>query len=159
MQHSSFIVVAALLAVALSGCASPRATRIAEHAALFSGLPAVDQEKIRQGLVDVGFLHQHVYMALGRPSRVLRPEGAAGDVQTWVYQNFVYGTTSAAMVAPTQAGARYEGTQIAAASVRGGVTSVPRGAPTNTVDLSGSGVATLLIDLVDGIVVRMRLEP
>jgi hypothetical protein len=159
MQHSYVMVVAALLAVALSGCASPRATRIEEHAALFARLPAVDQEKIRQGLVDVGFQHQHVHMALGRPSRVQRPDATPGDVQTWVYQNFVYGTTSAAMIAPTQAGARYDGTQIAAASVRGGVTSVPRGAPATTVDLSGSGIATLLIDLVDGVVVRMRLEP
>lgn len=153
------MVGVALVALALSGCASPRATRIEEHAAVFAGLRGDDQEKIRQGLVDVGFHHQHVYMALGRPSRVLRPANAAEDVQTWVYHNFVYGTTSAATIAPTQSGSRYVGTQITAAAVRGGVTSTPRGTPTTTVDLSGSGVGTLLIDLVDGVVVRIRLEP
>ncbi|MBL9211250.1 MAG: hypothetical protein JNL92_12345 [Opitutaceae bacterium] len=154
-----FMVGAAAVTLALCGCASPRVARIEEHAAVFAALRAVDQEKIRQGLVDVGFLHQHVYMALGRPSRILRPANAGEDTQTWVYHNFVYGTTSAATIAPTQTGSRYEGTQITAAAVRGGVTSTPRGAPTSTVDLSGSGVGTLLIDLVDGVVVRIRLEP
>jgi hypothetical protein len=159
MPHSYFVVSATiLLAIALAACASPRAARIEEHAAVFAGLRDVDQEKVRQGLVDVGFRHEHVYMALGRPSRILRPAAATEDTQTWVYHNFVYGT-SAATIAPTQTGARYEGTQVTAAPVRGGLTSTPRGTPTSTVDSSGAGVGTLLLDLVDGIVVRIRLEP
>jgi len=135
------------LATAQVGCVNPRAARIEEHAAVFASLRTPDQEKIRQGLVDLGFRHEAVYMALGRPSRILRSPAATEDVQTWVYHNFVYGT-SAAMTGPTQTGARYEGTQVTAASVRGGLTSTPRGSPTSTVD-----------DLVDGNVVRIRLEP
>lgn len=147
-----------LLATAQVACVNQRAARIEEHAAVFASLRAPDQEKVKQGLVDLGFRHEAVYMALGRPSRILRPPAATEDVQTWVYHNFVYGT-SAAMTGPTQTGARYEGTQVTAASVRGGLTSTPRGSPTTSIDGSGSGVGTLLLDLVDGNVVRIRLEP
>lgn len=148
----------AAFAIVLTGCANQRAVRIEEHAAAFASLSEDDQAKVRQGLIDLGFRQEHVYMALGRPTRIQRPTASAGDPQTWVYHNFVYGT-SAAMVSPTQTGARYGGTQITAAAVRGGVTSTPRGAPTATVDGSGSGVGTLFVDLVDGVVVRIRLDP
>lgn len=159
MPHPALLVAAfALVATAQVGCVNPRAARIEEHATVFASLRDDDQQKVRQGFVDLGFRHEAVYMALGRPSRVLKPAAATEDVQTWVYHNFVYGT-SAAMTGPTQTGARYEGTQIAAASVRGGLTSTPRGSPTTSVDGSGSGVGTLLLDLVDGNVVRIRLEP
>jgi hypothetical protein len=159
MPQPAFIVaMVTLLAAVQTACVNQRATRIEEHATVFAGLRESDQDKVRQGLVDLGFRHEAVYMALGRPSRILRPATSTGDVQTWVYHNFVYGT-SAALVAPTQPGARYEGTQVTAASVRGGLTSTPRGAPTPSVDGSGSGVGTLLLDLVDGRVVRIRLEP
>lgn len=141
-----------------TACVHQRAARIEEHAAVFASLRGPEQEKVKQGLVDLGFRHEAVYMALGRPSRILRSPAATEDVQTWVYHNFVYGT-SAAMTGPTQTGARYEGTQVTAASVRGGLTSTPRGSPTTSVDGSGSGVGTLLLDLVDGNVVRIRLEP
>ncbi len=157
LRTRSLLPAAALLALGLGACTSHRHTRIAEHAAVFATLPSEDQERIREGLVDLGYRHEAVYMALGRPSRILRAAGP-DDAQTWVYHNFVYGT-SAAMVAATPVGARYGGTQVVAGPVRGGATSVPRGSPTGMIDTSTTGTGTLLVDLVEGAVVRIRLEP
>lgn len=152
-------VALVLTAASFVGCASPRATRITEHAALFAALPPIDQERIRQGLIDVGFREEHVYMALGRPSRTQPAPGGEVSARTWVYHNFVYGTSSAGAIAPTQTGARYDGRQLVSTPTRGGVSAVPRGRPTNVLDESGGATATLLVDLVDGVVTRIRLEP
>jgi hypothetical protein len=140
-------------------CASPRANRISEHATLFAALPRGEQAKIEQGLIDVGFRHELVYMAIGKPSKVLKSREPGSDGETWQYHNFVFAPTSASTVAATQTGARYEGRQVTGSSARGGLTSTPRGSATGTLNDSGADTGTLLVDLVDGRVVRIRLEP
>jgi hypothetical protein len=160
MKRTLLPVVSLIAAsLALVSCASPRASRISEHASVFSALPREDQSKIEQGLIDVGFRHELVYMAIGRPSKVVRSAVPDSHAETWHYHNFVFAPTSAATVAGTQTGARYEGRQVTGASTRGGLTSTPRSGPTATINDSGSETATLLVDMVEGRVVRIRLEP
>lgn len=157
----TLLLVVSLLATSTTwlSCASPRASRIGEHRTLFAALPRPEQAKIEQGLIDVGFRHELVYMAIGRPSKVVKSAEPGSSAETWRYHNFVFAPTSASIVAPTQTGARFEGRQISGSSTRGGLTSTPRGSATGALNDSGADTGTLLVDLVDGRVIRIRLEP
>jgi hypothetical protein len=70
-----------LLAV---GCATPD-RRIQRHPDVFAAFPTNVQANVRSGIVDVGYTPDMVYIALGRPDRVLVRETAEGRVEIWVY--------------------------------------------------------------------------
>jgi len=73
-----------LLAAVCAGCATPQ-SRIERHPELFSGLPADAQEKIQGGAIDLGFTHDMVYLAFGRPDRVYARTTSGGAREIWAY--------------------------------------------------------------------------
>lgn len=151
-----------LLGVAASGCATGgREARIEQHAAKFAALSADLQRHVRSGSVDYGFDPDMVYMALGRPSRVTRPEGPEG-AETWSYRNFVFGSSPAATMTMAAPGGFGDPSRVAGPGTARG-SNVPARAPNTTpsamLDTSASGVGTLHLDFVDGRVARFRVEP
>ena len=52
----------------LAGCATPRAARIREHAAIYEALDPFSKKLVDDGLFDLGFSAEAAYMALGRPT-------------------------------------------------------------------------------------------
>lgn len=76
-----------LLIAALAGCSTVE-SRIEEKAAVFNALPVEQQSRIKQGLVDVGFTQDMVYMAMGSPDRVNEKSSAEGHETIWIYNNY-----------------------------------------------------------------------
>jgi len=64
-------IVLVALVLALAGCATTPADRIAQHRSAFDTWPAEVQTKIRAGQIAVGFTEEQVRMALGDPERVI----------------------------------------------------------------------------------------
>ena len=150
----------ALLGAMLSGCATTRSARIEENARIFAELDPLSQAKIRNGDIDLGFHTEHVYMAIGKPSKVA-PLGGIEHGETWSYSNFVIGASSVIALAINNPGTRYQGRQTSANAPRSGgsLFDTRQTGPRPTVDESPGNTATLCVDMVDGVVVRIRLEP
>ena len=64
----------------LTACASSPAARIREHAAEFAALSSADQQRIRQGRIDVGCTRAMVNLALGKPSEIIG--------EKWIFRNY-----------------------------------------------------------------------
>jgi hypothetical protein len=76
--------VAAAAAVLLAACAGV-SSRIDEHRALFDASTPEVQRSIRGGRIEVGFTKEQVYMALGRPDRVVERKTSVDARETWLY--------------------------------------------------------------------------
>jgi hypothetical protein len=63
-------------------------TRIAENPQLFASLDATTQAKIKQGIIDLGFTEDMVYLALGAPDQKRESRSAAGSQIVWVYNTY-----------------------------------------------------------------------
>lgn len=162
LARSSLRVLLPLGAACLLGaCATERAQRIAAHAERFAQLTEDAQRHVRNGDVDFGWDGETVFMAIGKPTRVIplaEPEGA----ERWAYRNYVYGTGSAAAVTMAAPGGFADPSRSAGPGTGRG-SSVPSRAPNTTpgvtLDTSASGVGTLYLDFVEGRVVRIRVDP
>lgn len=72
------------------GCESPQA-RIRENPELFATFPVDVQEKVKQGVVDVGFTKDMVLLSQGQPDRRIASKDATGVVsESWVYTDIYY---------------------------------------------------------------------
>jgi hypothetical protein len=80
-------LLSCLAALVLAGCSTVE-SRIEEKAAVFNALPAETQSRIQQGLVDVGYTQDMVYIAMGRADRVVERASAAGTETVWIYNNY-----------------------------------------------------------------------
>lgn len=78
------MIVGALVALLMTGCASSPAARIREKADVFRALSPTDQSTIRRGEIEEGFTADMVYLALGRPTLVRKSAGG----EKWTYRNF-----------------------------------------------------------------------
>lgn len=76
---------AALLFAA--GCQSVD-RRIRENPQLFASLDAATQAKIRQGIIDIGYTEDMVYLALGAPDQKREARSAAGAQSVWIYNTY-----------------------------------------------------------------------
>lgn len=76
-----------LCALALSACNTVK-SRIEEKSALFNSLDPQTQAKIKQGLVDVGYTTDMVYIAMGKPDEMKDRTTADGHETTWVYNSY-----------------------------------------------------------------------
>jgi len=81
-------LVAALLLTA--GCQTVD-RRIQEKSAVFAALPPDVQARIKQGIVDVGYTPDLVYLALGEPSEKRERRTAEDVTEIWLY-NIYYDT-------------------------------------------------------------------
>ena len=81
------ILCFAVLLLALASC-NTIDSRISEKQAVFDRLDPQVQAKIRQGIVEVGYTEDMVYIALGRPDARHQKVTAKGDETTWVYKTY-----------------------------------------------------------------------
>ena len=151
--------VSLLASVLSSGCHSPRTARIHENLELFQSLDPFSQKLVQEGLVNFGFTSQLVTMALGRPNRVTVAVTAAGPVETWTYRNFLYGTPTAKLGIDPALPQRSPmsppgGTDATSLGGTGTGQSQPSFSP--MIDMP---VGTLILELLEGCVVAIHIEP
>jgi hypothetical protein len=162
MNAHVFARVAASLAAGLTAaCQSQRTARIDEKSALFATLPVEIQSIIKDGLVDVGFTPDLVYMALGKPNRVQSGEAVEGTMTTWTYKNFVMSSTVAMKLGMNNPGARYQGGRLVSPNAPGGasIASTRNVGPQPTVsDMGDATVGTLYVEFLNDRVFSIRLE-
>ena len=72
---------------ALAGCATPE-SRISRNPEAFAGLPAADQQLIREGKVALGFTPEMARLALGDPDRTITRTDASGTSEIWRYVTY-----------------------------------------------------------------------
>jgi outer membrane protein assembly factor BamE (lipoprotein component of BamABCDE complex) len=88
MKKIPILLLATLSAlVALSGCSTVK-SRIEEKSAVFNALDPQTQARIKQGIVDVGFTPDMVYIALGKPDETKESVTANGRETTWIYNEY-----------------------------------------------------------------------
>lgn len=86
-MKTTALLILMLAALALTACNTVH-SRIEEKSSLFNSLDPQTQERIKQGLIDVGFTKDMVYIALGRPDREHDRLKSDGHETTWVYKNY-----------------------------------------------------------------------
>ncbi len=88
MNIRALWVVAGVMvgALAMTGCQSTPAKRIAKNEAAFAAMPATTQAKICAGQADVGFSPLQVELAKGKPDRVVTVTSAQGERLSWIYE-------------------------------------------------------------------------
>ena len=79
-------IVLVALVLALAGCATTPADRIAQHRSAFDTWPAEVRARVRAGQVAVGFTEEQVRMALGDPERVITRTPEKGVAMVWAYR-------------------------------------------------------------------------
>ena len=62
--------------------------RIKEKPEVFNKLDSVTQAKIKQGIIDLGFNEDMVYLALGKPDQKRESINADGRKETWIYNTY-----------------------------------------------------------------------
>jgi hypothetical protein len=81
------IILFAGLLLTLAGC-STIDSRISEKQDVFNRLDPQTQGKIRQGIVEVGYTEDMVYIALGPPDERHEKVTAKGAETTWIYKTY-----------------------------------------------------------------------
>jgi hypothetical protein len=156
----SMIAGVVLLASFLAtGCQNTPASRIREYPELFQSVDEFSQRLIRAGLVNHGFSADLVYLALGKPNRITAIATVNGSVETWTYRNFLYAQHPIAKLTVSGDG-----------PTLGGLMSSPGGPDAPGSASGGTGqlqltlanvdvpIGTLLIELLEGVVVAIRIE-
>ena len=80
-------LVLAGAALFLAGCQTVD-SRIKENPELFAKLPTDVQAKVKQGIIDLGFDEDTVYLALGAPDQKREQRSAKGDTTVWIYNTY-----------------------------------------------------------------------
>ena len=83
----SLLLLLATAIVGLAGCQSVE-SRIKEKPEAFAGVDKVTQDKIKQGIIDLGFSEDLVYLALGKPDQKRESVTTTGQTVTWVYNTY-----------------------------------------------------------------------
>ncbi|HEY8993730.1 MAG TPA: hypothetical protein VIM71_03515 [Lacunisphaera sp.] len=71
----------------LMGCQTVE-SRIKEKPEVFASVDKATQDKIKQGIIDVGYTEDMVYLALGAPDQKRESISAAGRNVTWIYNTY-----------------------------------------------------------------------
>jgi hypothetical protein len=86
-MKTSFTFLVCLAGLVLAGCSTVQ-SRIEEKSAVFNALPADQQARIQQGLVDVGYTQDMVYIAMGKADRVVERSTGSGTETVWIYNSY-----------------------------------------------------------------------
>ena len=86
MKLSTFILIG-ITALGLAGCSTVQ-SRIEERQHVFNTLDPQTQARIRQGLIDVGYTTDMVYMAMGKPDETRERTSDEGQNTTWIYNAY-----------------------------------------------------------------------
>ena len=73
---------ACLALLLATGCSTPQ-SRIKNNPAMFDQLPVEIREKVSAGEVDIGFSHDAVFLALGKPHRKYTRTTGEGQLEVW----------------------------------------------------------------------------
>jgi outer membrane protein assembly factor BamE (lipoprotein component of BamABCDE complex) len=88
MKTRNLIAIVLLAGTALFvGCQSVD-NRIKKNPAAFAQLDAATQDKVKQGIIDIGFNEDAVYMALGAPDQKRDTANEKGRTTTWIYNTY-----------------------------------------------------------------------
>jgi hypothetical protein len=90
----TFILAASLGFVA--GCQTVE-SRIKEKPEVFANADYATQDKIRQGIIEIGFSEDEVYLALGKPDEKHETRNADGKTVTWSYNTYYERPTGSVM--------------------------------------------------------------
>jgi len=71
----------------LTGCQTVE-SRIKEKPDVFAKLDAATQDKVKQGIIELGYTEDIVYLALGAPDQKRESVTAAGRSVTWIYNTY-----------------------------------------------------------------------
>lgn len=71
----------------LGGCQTVE-DRIQEKPEVFARLDVATQDKIKQGIIELGYTEDMVYLALGKPDQRRESMNAAGKTTTWIYNTY-----------------------------------------------------------------------
>jgi hypothetical protein len=152
----------------MSGCetsdTNSRLQRIQEKSMAYAVLPPRQQQDIKEGAIEVGYTDDMVYMALGKPGKIVT--SADGAKVMWVYYKY-YATATAAQVTLNSTNARNNGHRTAANTPYAGAANGP-GAPASfsgtggpvgqSMELPDLASDTLYVFLREGKVVEIQLE-
>lgn len=83
----SFLFILAGAILGLVGCQSVE-SRIKEKPEVFAQVDKETQEKIKQGIIDIGFSEDLVYLALGKPDQKRESVSATGNTSAWIYNTY-----------------------------------------------------------------------
>ena len=98
MKPRFFISFAALgLLLFAAGCQSVE-SRIKEKPEVFASVDSATQEKIKQGIIDLGYTEDMVYLALGKPDQKRETVTANARTLTWIYNTYYTRYDGTAMV-------------------------------------------------------------
>lgn len=71
----------------LAGCQTVE-SRIKEKPEVFASVDKATQDKIKQGVIELGFTEDLVYVALGAPDQKRETVNANGKTLTWIYNTY-----------------------------------------------------------------------
>jgi hypothetical protein len=71
----------------LAGCQTVE-SRIKEKPEVFASVDKTTQDKIKQGIIDLGYTEDMVYLALGAPDQKRESLSATGRSLTWIYNTY-----------------------------------------------------------------------
>jgi len=80
----------------ITGCQTVE-SRIKEKSAAFAKADLATQEKITQGIIDLGYTEDLVYVALGAPDQKRETLNADGKTVTWIYNTYYERPTGTVM--------------------------------------------------------------
>ena len=81
------VVLLAIVTLAVAGCATTPADRIARNQAAYASWTPEVQAIIRAGKISIGFDQQQVSVALGDPDQALTRTTANGVEEVWIYRS------------------------------------------------------------------------
>lgn len=88
------------VAALLCGCQTGAETRIQKNPELYGKLSSKDKERVSQGVIREGMTDEAVFLAWGRPDRVLTGSRSGSATEKWAYfdsrpvSSFSYGYSS-----------------------------------------------------------------
>ena len=71
----------------LTGCQTVD-DRIKQKPEVFASIDKDTQDKIKQGIIDLGYTEDMVYLALGAPDQKRESANATGRTVTWIYNTY-----------------------------------------------------------------------
>ena len=80
----------------ITGCQTVE-SRIKEKPEAFAKADLATQEKITQGIIEIGFTEDQVYLALGKPDQKRETLNADGKTATWIYNTYYERPTGTVM--------------------------------------------------------------
>ena len=86
MKHLLTLLLFSVL-IGLTGCQSVD-DRIKQKPDIFAAVDKATQDKIKQGIIDLGYTPDMVYLALGAPDQKRETITAAGNSVSWIYSTY-----------------------------------------------------------------------